>query len=205
MNILDSLSTGFKQFQARLKNEPRLALLMVGAFVVLWVLFLIELMDWSDRLTAKLEDNQRHLLELRSLSSEDSWPERLKETQETLKNLESMLWPIQPEGLAMATFQDYLARKADKNGLEQARIKVKKPLVDKALPGYMKITAEITAPFSPDSVQQFLASMMTADRLISIESFDLKHQPQGPFTANISVFMPYKGSTEKGERKVALR
>lgn len=205
MNILDTLNNGLKQFQARLKNEPRLAILMLAGFVILWLLLLLELIDWSEQLALKLEQNQRHLLELQSLSGQDAWPERKKETQETLKNLESMLWPIQPEGLAMATFQDYLSRKADKNGLEEARIKVKKPTADKSLPGYMKITAEVTAPFSPRNGQQFLASMMTADRLISIESFDIKQQPTGTFTANISVFMPYKGPTDKPVQPVRIR
>jgi hypothetical protein len=154
--------------------------LRAGLAVVVALLWLLGLLELSDRLDAARKERSRlseEVVRLRLVRSEQQWPQLRDQAQARLADYRSLAWREESEGRMQAMLQDWLREQLATAGVQPRELSVAVlPARSVApaeanrkseLPADMRIArARLSFEFKPDTLHQFLARLPASLRWI---------------------------------------
>lgn len=152
---------------ARLRWGIRLAVAIVLGYGIL---------VQSERLAALHLDysaETARLAKAQALLERRDWPERLEAERTAHRNVESMFWRADTEGLAQARLQSALSGIVEPLALRNPRIRsgVSQPVPH--LPGVWRVQTRLNAAYSPGVELQALHALATQPKKLIVERLEL--------------------------------
>jgi hypothetical protein len=155
--------------------------LRLGVGLVLVVLFLhglLQVFDHVDALRVEADQLRTQVQEARSLSRQSTWPERARDAQRSLQELQALLWTEPEQGLAEARMQDWVSSVASKSGVVVRDLSLVRSEpgssreTDGALllpKGYARLRLRVTAEFNPATASVLLAEMGQGEHVVRVD------------------------------------
>lgn len=169
----------FKQLLAELKASVRLRLGLALIVAVLWLNGILSLRDQVAEEGKRQGQLAGKINRTRLYATQTEWPERLRQMQITLAELEGRLWRSDTQGLAQAAFHDWLAQSLRTAAVGRPEI----TLTQEASAGMgegedtlWKIKAKLSFDFTPQSFHQWLTQVAGHDRQIIIEQLTVRQE-----------------------------
>lgn len=170
----------FKQFLTELKASARLRLGLALIVAVLWLNGILSLRDQVAEEGKRQGQLAGKINRARLYATQTEWPERLRQIQITLAELEGRLWRSDTQGLAQAAFHDWLAQSLRTAAVGRPEI----TLMQEASAGksegedsLWKIKAKLGFDFTSQSFHQWLSQLAGHDRQIIIEQLSVRLEP----------------------------
>ncbi|MGZ8218732.1 hypothetical protein [Methylomagnum sp.] len=170
----------FNQLLAELKASIRLRLGLALIVAVLWLNGVLSLRDQLAEDIKRQGQLAGQINRARLYATQTEWPERARQAQIALAELEGRLWRSDTQGLAQAAFQDWLA--------QSLRVAVVgRPDVTLVQDGgggksdgadtLWKVKAKLAFDFAPHSFHQWMSQLAGYDRQVVIEQLDVRLEP----------------------------
>lgn len=163
----------------------------IAAVVALYLVVLVA--GWAGRAeTALIADKQR-LVDLRTTANDAVWLERREQSETLRTTLAARLWTAETEGIAAASFEDWLRSNAQVNGLGQPQIRIANTqagrVEDLGLPGVRRLTAQMTTLLEPRALTGFLTALGMSERLVVVDRLRVLPEPANRIEFELSIYV----------------
>lgn len=163
-------------------GNERLRWGLVFIAAILWLYALLELRDriGADRILYRSQAQK--ILRVQQLAGQDVWLKRAEEARIERTYLESRAWKAATEASAEAAFQDAIASFLRKAGVERASVHSGAEDESKAAAvggsvAYWIVKAKAEFDFSPGTLNSLLAGLAGSDRLIVVDTLNIRKEP----------------------------
>lgn len=200
------MSATMADFAQRLKSEGLLAAVKAeaeGNVRVYWGLWaiaavialycVIVLAGFASRAETALAADKQRLVELRTTANDAVWLERQAQSDTVLTTLRARLWSAETEGIAAASFEDWLRSNAQVNGLGAPQIRIANTqaarVEDLGLPGVRRLTAQMTTMLEPRGLNGFLTALGMSERLVVVDRLRVLPEPANRIEFELSIYV----------------
>lgn len=159
-----------------LKINPRLRL---GSWLIIALLigyFALLLRDYQSQLVQDYQRALERLDHLQTVARQTQWAERAQQAKILRSQLEASLWQANTQGLAQATFQQWLKTQLDNSKVENAHLQVKPAVNVPQRENLWMVQAQVDANFSAPTLERFLAIMAKHPLLVVTEHLEIRRQ-----------------------------
>lgn len=157
-----------------LKDNVRLRI-GLWLIIVLLLSYLVALLNQYQRqLETGYHKAVARLQHLQAVAQQTQWAERAVQAKALRSQLEASLWQADTQGLAQATFQQWLNTQLKSKKVENGHTQVKPALVVPQQENLWVVAAQIDAKFSSLPLEQLLATIASYPTLIVTEQLEIK-------------------------------
>lgn len=198
-------------FIKELKNNPRLGVGVVAIAVLLCFYGVLVLKDMAAQEARAYADLTARVARMEAAAKDTVWLRRAEETTATLLEMESQMWRAPTQGLAQASFQDWLNQMAQQSKIANASITVvaqddlgARQDGATGAEAFWKVGARISFDFSPQVFYALLAGVIGHDRRIVVEALTIRGAPQPKAELQLAAYFE-KPSAISAEQPPASR
>ena len=197
--------------------------LQFGLAVVILILFVSLILDWSDRFGAKENELRRMREEIASLRSkstnEDEIRKRLDQLGVIREGIDSHLWTVSSEPVGQAKLKDWLITLTASSGGKLQKLVLSTPKepgkapgravagvsgtganalpssgTERSAPNIREFRANLTVAFSPQVLEKLLAGIEGGDALAAVESLKVIRRDRN-IDLSVRVLMVVSGAS----------
>lgn len=179
-----------RKARTELASNPLLRLGLAAIAGIIWLNYLLDLLDKNKLMTDELKTTQSQLIRLNNQVERNVWAERNLQSLTTKKEQEKHMWPGENLSLTQSMIQDWLYQTLSIAKAQHALIKAgdvenneyptsRSDLHDsKTMPnGVTTIPFRVEFDFSAGALMEVLTAITNSSRLLTIDALQVK-QPR---------------------------
>ncbi|MDR3733974.1 MAG: hypothetical protein P4L10_00385 [Acidobacteriaceae bacterium] len=193
-------SGAFGNIISQAKSNPRIGYGIAIAVILSLATGLLYFSDFVDSDRQALVELQHQKSQLEALARDHDWGNRHQQAEALSVQLQSRLWEAETDGLARASFLDWLRGLATSNGVDKIDVHVEIDSNSTNALKSRKMSGTLAGSFTPQSLEALLDQLLRSDRMIIIERLRIQLMPLPRIEMMVSTYLRPGTKAEKPQK-----